>query len=196
MVKSLPANGGDVRDTSLIPGSGRSPGGGHGNPLQYSCQENLLDREDWWPMIHRVTKSRTQLKWLSSHTHACMSSATGPWLTKMVHRSLITKLLLESEAFWFPGLQSDVLFLFFSSTERKHHISSLCLNPRSTQGHISMVPSNWFTRSDKYLGVGSEREGTSFRLQGYWNISTNEAAFMIGLISLYCNVLFHEHLPY
>ena len=119
---------------------------------------------------------------------------TGPWLIKMVHRS-DHQLFPGSEAFWFPGLESDVLFLF-DPHGRKNHISSLCLNPRSTQGHIPMVPSNWFTRSDKYLGVGSVREGTSFRLQGSWNISTNETAFMIGLISLYCNVLFHEHLPY
>ena len=43
--KELPANAGDMRDTDLIPGSGRSPGGGHGNPLQYSCLENAMDRE-------------------------------------------------------------------------------------------------------------------------------------------------------
>ena len=47
MVKNLPANAGDLRDTGLITGSGRSPGGGHGNPLQYSCLENLIDRGAW-----------------------------------------------------------------------------------------------------------------------------------------------------
>ena len=45
MVKKPPANAGEVRDAVLIPGSGRSPGGGHGNPFQYSCLENLMDRE-------------------------------------------------------------------------------------------------------------------------------------------------------
>ena len=45
MVKKTPVNAGDVRDTGLIPGSGRSPGGEHGNPLQYSCLENSMDRE-------------------------------------------------------------------------------------------------------------------------------------------------------
>ena len=44
MVKNIPANAGDIRDAGLIPGLGRSPGGGHGNPLQYSCLENLRDR--------------------------------------------------------------------------------------------------------------------------------------------------------
>ena len=62
VVKNLPANAGDVRDTGSIPGSGRSPGGGHGNPLQYSCLENPMDREAWWATVHRVTQSWTRLK--------------------------------------------------------------------------------------------------------------------------------------
>jgi len=62
VVKNLPANAGDIRDAGLIPGSGRSPGGGHGNPLQYSCLENPMDREAWWATVHRVTKSWTLLK--------------------------------------------------------------------------------------------------------------------------------------
>ena len=45
MVKNLPANGGDIRDVDSVPGLGRSLGGGHGNPLQYSCLENPMDRE-------------------------------------------------------------------------------------------------------------------------------------------------------
>ena len=53
MVKNLPANAGDVRDVGLIPGSGRSPGEGHDNPLQYSCLENPMDREAWWATVHR-----------------------------------------------------------------------------------------------------------------------------------------------
>ena len=48
VLKNLPASAGDVRDMGLIPGSGRSPGGGHGNPLQYSCLENPMDRGAWW----------------------------------------------------------------------------------------------------------------------------------------------------
>ena len=56
MVKNLPANAGDV---SLIPGSGRPPGGGNGNPLQYSCLENPMDRVAWQVTIHRETESDT-----------------------------------------------------------------------------------------------------------------------------------------
>jgi len=51
--------GGDTGDMGLIPGSGRSLGGGNGNPLQYSCLENALDRGAWWATVHGVTKSWT-----------------------------------------------------------------------------------------------------------------------------------------
>ena len=67
MVKNLPARAGDLRDSGSIPGSGRSPGGGDGNPLQYSCLENHMDRGAWWAMIHRVAKSQTRLKQLSTY---------------------------------------------------------------------------------------------------------------------------------
>ena len=59
VVKNLPANAGDVRDSGLIPDSGRSPGEGHGNPLQYSCLENPMDRGASWATVHRVAKSWT-----------------------------------------------------------------------------------------------------------------------------------------
>ena len=62
MVKNSPANAGDLRYMSSVPGSGRFPGGGHGNPLQYSCLENPKDRGAWWAMVQRVVKSQTQLK--------------------------------------------------------------------------------------------------------------------------------------
>ena len=69
VVKNLPANAGDIRDSDSIPGSGRFPGGEHGNVLQYSCLENPMDRGAWWAILHRVTKSWTWLKWLSMHTN-------------------------------------------------------------------------------------------------------------------------------
>ena len=65
VVKNLPANAGDIRDTCLIPGSGRSPGVGHGNPLQHSCLENLMDRGAWQAIVHRITKKLDTTK----HTH-------------------------------------------------------------------------------------------------------------------------------
>ena len=59
MVKNPPTNAGDIRDAGSTPGSGRSLGGGHGNPLQYSCLDNPLDRGAWWAIVHRVAKSWT-----------------------------------------------------------------------------------------------------------------------------------------
>ena len=59
VTKNLPANAGVIRDSGLIPGLGRFPGGGHGNPLQYPCLENPMDRGAWQATVHEVTKSQT-----------------------------------------------------------------------------------------------------------------------------------------
>ena len=62
MVKNPPANAGDLRDASLIPGLGRSPGGGQGNPFQHSFLENPVDRGGWRAAVPGVSKCRIQLK--------------------------------------------------------------------------------------------------------------------------------------
>ena len=62
----LPTNSEDIRDMDLIPGLGRSTGGGHGNPLHYSCMEKPLDREACWATAHRIAKSQTGLKQFST----------------------------------------------------------------------------------------------------------------------------------
>ena len=78
VVKNPPANAGDIRDKGLIPGLGRFPGGGHGNPLQNSCLENPIVRGSWCVTVHSVAQSQTRLKWLSTHTliiyQACVLS--------------------------------------------------------------------------------------------------------------------------
>ena len=66
VIKNPPTNAGDTRDAVSIPGRRRSPGGGNGNPLQYSCLENPMDRGAWWATVHGVAKSWTRLS-----THAC-----------------------------------------------------------------------------------------------------------------------------
>ena len=68
VVKNLPADA----DVISVPGSGRSPGGAHGNPLQYSCLENLMNRGASWATVHRVTKSHTRLKRLTTYTHVLL----------------------------------------------------------------------------------------------------------------------------
>ena len=71
MVKNLPAKAGDIGASSSIPGLGRSPREGNGNPLQYSCLENLMDRGAWWAIFCGVTKSQTRLR---THTHTQVGS--------------------------------------------------------------------------------------------------------------------------
>ena len=72
MLKSPPANAGDIRDADSIGFNTwvrKTPGRGRGNPLQYSSLENPMYRGAWWAMVHRVAKSQTRLKRLSTHTH-------------------------------------------------------------------------------------------------------------------------------
>ena len=66
--KNLPANARDIGNMDLIPGSGRSPGGRNGNPLQYSCLESPMDRGAWQVTVHGITESDTSEQ-LSTHTH-------------------------------------------------------------------------------------------------------------------------------
>ena len=66
VIKNLPDNAGDIRNVGSIPGSRRSREGGHGNPLQYSCLENPMDRGTWQATLHRVTKSQIQLSNLAA----------------------------------------------------------------------------------------------------------------------------------
>ena len=78
--KESDSNAGDTRDAGSIPGWGRSPGGVHSNPLQYSCLESPLDRGAWWAVAHGVAQSRTRLKQLRTHDH--------PLLTQTSHSKL------------------------------------------------------------------------------------------------------------
>ena len=82
VIKNLPANAGDAGDMGSIPGSGRSHGGRHGNPLQYSCLENPMDREAWQATVHKVTKSQTQLKQPSMHACPLTGRKNFPALWK------------------------------------------------------------------------------------------------------------------
>ena len=96
-----------IRDAGSVSGLGRSPGGGHGNPLRYPCLENPVDRGAWWSTVHGVAKSWTRLKQLSAHTHT--------------HRHTHTLILLPSS--WYassppanPTLSHKVLFLLALET--------------------------------------------------------------------------------
>ena len=71
VIKNMPASSGDIRDAGSVPGLGRSPGGGNGNQLQYSCLGNPMDRGAWQSIVPEVTRSRTQL---GSQTTWCFHS--------------------------------------------------------------------------------------------------------------------------
>ena len=77
MVKKLPANTGDITDMGSIPGPGKSPGEGNGNPHQYACLVNPMDRGAWWATVHSISKSQTQLKQLSMYAQLIRTYCTG-----------------------------------------------------------------------------------------------------------------------
>ena len=79
MIKNLPANSGDARDESSVPGSGRSPGERNGNPLQYSCLENSMKSRVWQTAAHGVTERQTRLSThVHTHTHTHTHSVLSP----------------------------------------------------------------------------------------------------------------------
>ena len=100
VVKNLLANAGDARDTGLIPGSGRSSGEGNGNPLQYPCLENSMDRGAWWATVLGVTKELDTADQMNKNNNLiynpphdyCLEFASVnsffPWLTSC-HSGLI-----------------------------------------------------------------------------------------------------------
>ena len=116
MVKNLPVNEGDARDTGSIPGLGRSPGKGNGNPVQYSCLENSMDRGAWQATVHGVAKSCT---WLIEHT--CTHSHPLIWQFDFnvfwcrflgIHPSCYLLCFMNLNVFSFPYLGSvQPLFL-------------------------------------------------------------------------------------
>ena len=92
-VNNPPANAGDIKDVGSIPGSGRFPGGGHGNPLQYSCLVNPMDRGAWWATVHRVAKSWTWLKRLTMHAYFYVFINMWIWrITNTMMYSINTRL--------------------------------------------------------------------------------------------------------
>ena len=121
VVKTSSATAGDVRDAGLIPGSGRSPGGGNGNPLQYSCLENPMDRGAWRATVHKVRMSWTQAH--NVETKCCEDfcirrihhlSALWPWA------SPFSALSLSSPRVQWGELINEVLYNFIQNEEGIH----------------------------------------------------------------------------
>ena len=106
VVKNLPVNTGDIRDVGSIPGSGSSPGGGHDNPLQYSCLKNPMDRGTWRAAVQRVTQSWTRLK--RSRLHALMFEiSVDIFLLQKSHSDLLNHARGLSEHLFAPCTSSE-----------------------------------------------------------------------------------------
>ena len=112
VIKNPSASTGNTRDSVSIPASGRSPGRGHGNTLQYSCLENPMDGGGWQDMVHRVAKSWTHLNWLSTHPSPHQPLVCSPCLWICFFCVIFTSLLcfLNSIYKWYHVAFIFVLF--------------------------------------------------------------------------------------
>ena len=97
-----------------IPGLGRSPGGGHSNPLQYSCQEDPMDRGAWWAMVHRVAKGWIQLKWLSTHALSPYFLSPQPLATTNLLSVSVDKLILNISHKWNQSICGLLCLAYFT----------------------------------------------------------------------------------
>ena len=139
--KESSCNAGDVEDSSSIPGSGRSPRGGNGNLLQYSCLENPMDRGAWQATVHRVARSQIQLSdWVHTHSHRHTHThmpklAYLNWYTHLSPWSLITRLqTMGPEHPLLPELE-----LLFGAVLRENAEKQPILLPPS---HVSLLTKN------------------------------------------------------
>ena len=103
VVKNPPANADDPRDMGSVPKSGGSPGEGHGNPLQYSCLENSMDRRAWRATVHGVAKNRI---WLSAHAHTHTQSQLRHFTS--VHQLTYPNAMLPGTS-WYQSTKTPVL---------------------------------------------------------------------------------------
>ena len=114
----------NLGDLVSVPGSGRSPGGGHGNPLQDSCLENPKDRGAWWATVRGVAKSWTLLKRLSTHT--CTQRNKNPSSVKMGSRLVFPQQLWIIVASFCISITSFFCFSTIRATVRLHPLSASC----------------------------------------------------------------------
>ena len=161
VVKNPPGNAGDIKDLGSIPGSGRSPGGGHGNPLHYFCLENSMDRGAWWATVYMVTKSQPRLSNLASvqFSRSVVSDSLRP------HESQHARPPCPSPT---PGVHSDSR----PSSRWCHPAISSSVVPfsscaQSLQASESFPMSQLFSWGDRSIGVSASPSFLPKKSQGW-----------------------------
>ena len=152
--KESACNAGDV---GSIPGSQRSPGGGHGNPLQYSWLENPLDRGAWRDAVHRVAQSRTQLKRLNSRSSKVMVIVLQARLQQYVNQEL-------------PDVQAQ----FRKGTGTRDQIANICWiieKARKLQKNIYFCFTDYSKASDFWITTSCEKFLKRWEYQTAWSAS-------------------------
>ena len=137
VMKKLPASAGDARDVHSVPDLGRSPGEGNGNPFQYSCLENPMDRGAWRATVHRVPKSQTRLSnWACTHTYACVYVCVNPHMAVCIYVSVYMH--VKKEQFWSLDCQVRVFCLAYISF--KEPISTIIFKLVDHSKNLNFLP--------------------------------------------------------
>ena len=136
----------------LIPGSGRSPGEGYGNLLQYSCLENLMAQGAWRAIIHRVAKSWAQLKWMNTHTRTHMLLEISLWkIIKLWYDIVVRQMVFTTRLVL--NLGSTTLLVVCSLKKKKKNciyyaVSDLC---RGMQDFLSIMQDFCWVKTDSVV---------------------------------------------
>ena len=120
-VKNPPANAGDLRDASSIPGLGRSSGEGNGNPLQYPCLENSMDRGAWWTTVHGFAKNWTRFKWFSTHMYIYIYMNVCVYIAENTQSFYVKTVLLgKGGKTWLPEFKIFLKYKYSEMFKQNH----------------------------------------------------------------------------
>ena len=149
------------RDQGSIPGLGRSPGGGHGNPLQYSCLENPMDGGAWWAMVHRAATSRTRLKRLGAHAH--MQIQARPQDAVVSKPGVVPAL-----GGFVASVGTMPLKRFLRLRTKTKLLTALSRGPLGSQASWAHGPPLWNSRDPGSSAAGAVSKLGSLPAQGDW----------------------------